>query len=44
MSDFTDKNQRSVIILLCGMTGSGKSTLAKRLENEFSFVRFSVDE
>ena len=44
VSDVLNKNHRSVVILLCGMTGSGKSTLAKRLENEFLFVRFSIDE
>ncbi|WP_293914409.1 ATP-binding protein [Deinococcus sp.] len=44
MSDVQNTNHRPVVILLCGMTGSGKSTLAKRLESEFLFVRFSIDE
>ena len=30
--------------MLCGLTGSGKTTYAKRLEREYSAVRFSVDE
>jgi predicted kinase len=36
--------QRHLIHLICGSTGAGKTTYARRLSEELSGVRFSIDE
>ena len=38
-----DRNIR-VVFMTCGIAGSGKSTLARNLEEEFGYVRLSVDK